>query len=55
MQVSLADVRFRNAEEVRKWVDEGIAMKDEDFFKRGINKLPKRLKEVIANDGQYIG
>jgi len=55
MQVSLADVRFRNAEEVQKWVDEWIASKDEDFFKRGINKLPRRWEEVIANDGQYIG
>ena len=55
MQVSLADVRFRNAEEVRKWVDDWIASKDEDFFKRGINKLPRRWEEVIANDGQYIG
>lgn len=55
MQTSLADVRFRNAEEVRKWVDEWIASKDEDFFKRGINKLPRRWNEVIANDGQYIG
>ena len=55
MQISLADVRFRNAEEVQKWVDDWIASKDEDFFKRGIHKLPRRWEEVIANDGQYIG
>ena len=55
MQISLADVRFRNAEEVRKWVDEWIASKDEDFFKRGINKLPRRWEEIITNVGQYIG
>lgn len=55
MQVALTDVRFRNAEEVRKWVDDWIASKDEDFFHRGIHKLPERWQEVIANDGEYIG
>ena len=55
MQIDLADVRFRNAEEVRNWIDGWIAGKDEEFFRRGIDKLPKRWREVIANDGQYIG
>ena len=55
MQVSLADTRFRNAEEVRKWVDNKIASKDEDFFIPLVNKIPERWQEVVANDGQYIG
>jgi histone-lysine N-methyltransferase SETMAR len=55
MQIDLADVRFKNAGEVRNWIDDWIASKDEDFFRRGIDKLPKRWREVIANDGQYIG
>lgn len=55
MQTDLYEKRFRNAEEVRKWVDEWIASKDKDFFKRGIHKLPRRWLEVIANEGQYIG
>lgn len=55
MQMDLADVRFRNFEEVRNWVDGWIAGKDEDFFKRGIHKLPERWREVIANNGEYIG
>nr|QRH16695.1 transposase [Mayetiola destructor] len=50
MQISLADVGH-----VRKWVDEWIASKDEDFFRRGIHKLPRRWEELIANDGEYIG
>lgn len=54
MQIDLADVRFRNAEEVRKWVDDWNASKDEEFFRRGIHKLPKRWQEVITNDGEYI-
>lgn len=55
MQMDLADVRFQNIEEVRNWVDGWIAGKDEEFFRRGIHKLPERWREVIANDGQYIG
>lgn len=55
MQMDLSEIRFRNVEEVRKWVDDWIAKKDEDFFKRGIHKLPQRWLEVIANDGEYIG
>ena len=55
MQMDLADVRFRNIEEVRNWVDGWIAEKDEEFFRRGIHKLLQRWREVVANDGQYIG
>jgi len=55
MQIDLADVRFHNDEEVRKWIDDWIAKKDEEFFRRGIHKLPERWREVIANDGEYIG
>lgn len=42
MQMDLSDIRFRNAEEVRNWVDDWLDKKDEDFFKRGIHKLPER-------------
>lgn len=55
MQMGLSEISFRNPEGVRKWIDEWIASKDEDFFRRGIHKLPRRWEEVIANDGQYIG
>lgn len=55
MQIDLADVRFKNFEEVQKWVDHWFVEKNEDFFHRGIHKLPERWREVIANDGQYIG
>ena len=55
MQMDLSEIHFRNVEEVRKWVDDWIAHKDEDFFNRGIHKLPGRWREVIANDGEYIG
>ena len=41
MQNSLADVRFENVEEVRKWVDEWIAGENRQFFRQGIRKLPE--------------
>lgn len=55
MQLDLADVRFSKAEEVRKWIAEWIAEKDGEFFRHGIHKLAQRWREVVANDGQYIG
>ncbi|XGW22597.1 hypothetical protein V3C99_005092 [Haemonchus contortus] len=54
MQVSLADIRFRNAEEVRKWVGNRIASKDEGFSRPGVNKIPERWQEAVANDEQHI-
>jgi len=42
MQYALADTHFRNAEEVRKWVDEWIASKDTSIFRHGIAMLPER-------------
>lgn len=55
MQLSLADKRFKNGIEVVNWIPGWIASKGEDFFYRGIHKLPDRWSEVIANDGEYIG
>lgn len=55
LQLDLADVRFKNGIEVTNWMAGWIARKDEDFFKRGIHKLPDRWREVIAIDGEYIG
>lgn len=55
MQIDLADVRFRNADEVREWIDDWLAKKDEEYFYRGIHKLPRKWEEIIANYGEYIG
>lgn len=53
--MDLSDVRFQNAQEVRKLVDNWIASKDEEFFRGRINQLPEGWQEVLVNDGQYIG
>ena len=46
MQVSLADIRFWNAEEVRKWVDNRIASKDEDFLDPKSTRYQKDGKKL---------
>jgi len=38
----------------KKWIDEWIASKNEDFFNRGIYLLLKKWEKVIAGDGQHF-
>lgn len=54
MQHDLADTRFRNVEEVRKWVDEWIKNKQTSFYRDGIAKLPERWEKVIESNGKYF-
>lgn len=54
MQHGLAGTRFRNAEEVRKWIDDWIAAKPTSFFRHGIAVLPERWGKVVENDGRYF-
>lgn len=54
MQHVLSDVRFNNAEEVQKFVDNFIQSKPIDFFHRGIHLLPERWQKVVDNDGEYF-
>lgn len=54
MQHGLVGTRFRNAEEVRNWIDDWIAGKPMSFFRHGIAMLPERWGKVIDNDGKYF-
>ena len=54
MQHGLAGTRFRNAEEVRKWIDDWIAAKPTSFFRQGIAMLPERREKVVEIDGKYF-
>lgn len=54
MQNGLVGTRFRNAEEVRKWIDDWIAAKPTSFFRHGIAMLPERWEKVVENDGKYF-
>jgi len=54
MQNALQDVRFRNVAEIRKWVDDFIASKEEHFFAEGIHQLPEKWRKVLENNGEYF-
>ena len=54
MSNGLTDQHFRSYEEAKNWVDSWIESKDEEFFRRGIRKLPERWEKVVTNDGQYF-
>lgn len=54
MNNELIGQRFTDFEDIEKWVADWIASKDEEFFRRGIQKLPERWEKVVASDGQYF-
>ena len=54
MQHELEGRQFKEVAEVRKWVHDWIASKNEFFFYRGIHMLPERWAKVIESDGHYF-
>jgi len=54
MAHGLADQHFRSYEEVKNWIDSWIALKDDQFFRRGIRTLSERWEKVVASDEQYF-
>ena len=54
MSHALAEKRFQSFEDIKKWVDSWIALKDEKFFCNEIRKLPEKWRNIIASDGQYF-
>ena len=51
---ALAERHFDSYEDIRKWLDEWFASKDEEFFWRGIHKLPEKWEKCIVNEGKYL-
>ena len=51
---ALAEQRFGSYEDVKKWLDEWFAAKGEDFYWRGIHKLPERWEKYVTNNGAYF-
>ncbi|EFN76169.1 Histone-lysine N-methyltransferase SETMAR, partial [Harpegnathos saltator] len=51
---ALAEQRFTSYENVRKWLGDWFASKEQQFFRRGIHKLSDRWEQCIASDGQYL-
>ena len=48
---ALVERHFDSYEDVRKWLDEWFASKDEEFFWRGIHKLSERWEKCIVSEG----
>ena len=51
---ALTEQHFTYYEDVRKWLNEWFASKEEIFFWRGIHKLPERWEKCVASDGKYF-
>ena len=54
MSHALVERHFDSYEDVRKWLNEWFASKDEEFFWRGIHKLPERWEKYIVSEGKYF-
>jgi len=39
---------------MKKWLDEWFAAKREDFYWRGIHKLPERWEKCVTSNGTYF-
>jgi len=51
LQQHLADTHFVRFEEVRKCIDDFIALKPVSFYPQGILKLPERCQNIV---GEYF-
>jgi len=51
---ALAEQRFDSYKNVKKWLDEWFAAKGEDFYRRGIHKLPERWEKCVISNGAYF-
>jgi [histone H3]-lysine36 N-dimethyltransferase SETMAR len=51
---ALAEQHFDSYEEVENWVTQWFASKEEQFFWRGIHKLPERWSKCVESEGNYF-
>lgn len=51
---ALKEQRFISYENMKNWLDDWFAAKDNTFFWRGIHKLPERWEKCVASDGKYF-
>ena len=51
---ALTEQHFDSYEEVENWVSDWFALKDEQFYWRGVHKLPERCSKCVENNGQYF-
>lgn len=54
LQNYLDQKSFRDSSDIKSAVVTFFDSKPEDFFAKGIDRLPERWRQVIANDGHYL-
>ena len=54
LQNSLMGTNFSNEDQVREFVENFFTSKLAEFYAKGIEELPDKWQQVIANDGEYI-
>ena len=54
LQNSLMGTNFSNEDQVREFVENFFTSKPAEFYAKGIEELPDKWQQVIANDGEYI-
>ena len=54
LQNALRGVEFQDEKELRRFIEDFFASKSSGFYVRGFTDLPKRWREIIAHDGEYI-
>lgn len=54
LQNALRGKEFENEDEVRQFIADFFATKSSGFFVRGFSDLPKRWKEIIDQEGEYV-
>jgi len=53
LQNALMETNFSNEDQVREFV-KNFHIKTAEFYTKGIEELPDKWQQVIANDGEYI-
>ena len=54
LQNSLMETNFSNEDQVRVFDANLFTSKPAEFYAKGIEELPDKWQQVIANDGEYI-
>lgn len=54
MGLALAEQHFDSYKEVKNWLDEWFASKDDQIYWRGIHNLPNRWEKCVASEGKYF-
>ncbi|CAJ0958254.1 unnamed protein product, partial [Mesorhabditis belari] len=50
----LAGNKFKDVQEVEKWLADFLAIKQANFYAEGIHSLHGRWKQILLTNGEYI-